>query len=65
MRWKKKVQPREYHVRIVTRFLFIPKCVDDEWRWLEWASVEQRYSDAILMDGNYYWRNVRWIDDRM
>ena len=45
MRWKrkKKQQPKEGDTRIVDWFLLFPKCLDDEWRWLELTQIHQEY----------------------
>jgi len=54
MRWKaqkKKQQPKEGDTRIVDRSLLFPKCLDDEWRWLELTQIYQEY------------RPVRWMVD--
>lgn len=44
MRWKAKpVTPPEGSIRVRSMFLFWPRCVDDQWRWLEFASVQEIY----------------------
>jgi hypothetical protein len=44
-------------IRTRTKFLFIPKTVNKELRWLEHATWQEFYSD-------YYsrWIGERWID---
>ena len=36
-------------------FLFIPRCINGEYRWLENASWVQKY-DMI----GYYWDDINW-----
>ena len=52
--------------RIITKFLLFPKKLDNEWRWLEKASIRQK---VMKMDvggsmqwGKYkhQWRDIRW-----
>lgn len=66
MRWKKKMKPKyvEGHKRTVTRFLWIPKTIGHETRWLETASWVEKFVDATyISDGTAYWSEVRWISE--
>ncbi len=57
MRWRKKRKL----FRIRKRFLFFPKTINGETRWLEWAYVQKRY---ISVDDNYgFWRKDKFRDD--
>lgn len=52
--------------RIVTKFLFFPKKINREWRWLERASILQRCVEQMnsgSMDYGYHktWRDIQWI----
>ena len=38
-----KLGPREEKMRTIKRFLFLPKKIDNEWRWMEWAEIIQLY----------------------
>jgi len=52
--------------RIIHKFLWIPKRIEDEMRWLEFATFEQEvYSFDNWETGElvYKWINLRWIDD--
>jgi len=80
MRWKlkKKVNikinssPSVGDKRIIRKFLIIPRYFDREWRWMEFAHIEQTYYkltnlsigieiwEAIWKTG---WENVGWADD--
>ena len=61
MKWKTKPQPEPKHndKRIVKRFLLFPKRLDLEYRWLEWAYIEQHYDayDFVHMSS---WRTQHW-----
>jgi hypothetical protein len=56
MRWKRKDRP----CRVKTRFLFFPKRIGSEWRWLEIASWVEVFNDT----GGFYdpreWTEKRW-----
>jgi hypothetical protein len=54
MRWKEKefVDPRT-----VTQYLWLPLCIEGEWRWLEWATWEEKTTY------NGTWERVRWVDE--
>lgn len=43
MRWKTKSEPQFLDTRIKEHFLFFPKKIDNEWRWLEKAKYKQCY----------------------
>jgi len=62
MRWKPRPKPKLLASRIVRRFLFLPtKCSiggyggEQEWRWLEWAYIEQ-------IHGRERWQNCYWVE---
>jgi len=38
-----KPGPRGEKIRTIKRFLFLPKKIDNEWRWMEWAEIIQLY----------------------
>ena len=52
MRWKgkRKVKPKDGDRRIVRVFLFFPRKLEGEWRWLEMATIEQWYVETITYD---------------
>lgn len=52
MRWKRK--PDE---RIKKRFLIWPRCIDGEYRWLEWVRWLQSRRNALG------WYDVSWIEN--
>jgi len=56
---RKKV-PNSGETRIVkNNFLWIPKTIGDEMRWLEYASYKEKYLDKFLG-----WTGVIWIDNK-
>jgi hypothetical protein len=63
MKWKvkpHKPKPRHGEVRVITKFLWFPKCLYPEWRWLETASWTERY----FVDHDLaYWIEQEWVDD--
>jgi hypothetical protein len=61
MRWIKKPKPQIDDTRIVTRFLFFPKCIDGECRWLETAQIKQRYDPGQNGYPPLYF--MEWVDD--
>lgn len=64
MRWDVS-KPGHNSGRIKSGFLFFPKKINNEWRWLERAKWQQIYhrdsSDPCLTRTNY-WYNSEWID---
>ena len=32
-------------IKIITKFLLIPKCIDYVWRWFEIAKIKYKYDD--------------------
>ena len=64
MRWnsKSKTIPKEGDKRIVRVFLFFPRKLEGEWRWLEMATIEQMYVETILYDYGMPHPDGRWVD---
>lgn len=63
MRWK---ELRVGDTRIKHGFLFLPKHMNGEWRWLEFATWEQVVRVVLVTPVGYRlaWRNDTWIDNR-
>jgi len=57
MRWHTEYPGK---VRVRTAFLFFPKGIDGEWRWLEIAKWEE--TCWVGASGNVYWINQKWIN---
>lgn len=59
------------NVRTIKKFLWLPKILDEELRWLEWVNIKQTFSE-IEIDSDprtpyyerfdYAWTNVSWVD---
>jgi hypothetical protein len=70
MKWISKYRKREEleknkATRIISRFLFFPKEIKKETRWLETATFEQLmiYSIGGLTEpGSYHWQDINWIN---
>jgi len=60
MRWTRKgYQPGD--ARTKTGFLFLPLCVNDEWRWLERAT----WGEVLVVEDDgtrehRYWDRTEW-----
>lgn len=65
MRWmkKNKTTPKDGETRVVSRFLIFPWELSNQYRWLEWVKIKQRYV-GITCDGcdvsGGYWIDVDW-----
>ena len=65
MRWKEKPEPQWHDSRIKEHFLFFPKKIENEWRWLERAKYKQSY-EYIPGHGDFPplgWIDKEWIDE--
>ena len=50
-------------IRKRSGFLFLPKTIGKETRWLEFATWEEEgCSNAGMPYGGWYWKPIRWID---
>lgn len=78
MKWRKKEKvyktPNDLETRTIERFLFFPKCINDEYRWLEKVKIKQIYHEleihqyrdifggiAFTSTGGY-WSDVEFVD---
>ena len=73
MKWIKKEKykhyPEHHEERIITKFLIFPKCIDNEYRWLERVKIKQRYLELELHDckgifggDSFYSTGGYWMD---
>lgn len=59
MRWKRRVN-KISDTRVKHKFLFLPLCIKNEWRWLEKTKWEQQ---CVHYDGfDYFWKNTKWVE---
>lgn len=56
MKFKTKC-PKPNEQRLKQRFLFFPKCINNEYRWLEKATWAQVYVKGY---GSGYWADWKW-----
>lgn len=49
-------------VRTINKFLFLPRTINGQSRWLEWARIKQEYRPGSWSDGPY-WEDIEWVDD--
>jgi hypothetical protein len=64
MKWSSK-RPKIGDKRTVKKFLFLPKTIKEETRWLEWAIIEQQYLDSsgdIFVNNCPVWIDINWIN---
>jgi hypothetical protein len=59
MRWDKKKRPVEGERRIKRKFLWFPKCLKGQYRWMETA---EWVVEAYYRDWGLYWRPIAWVD---
>jgi hypothetical protein len=56
---------KEGQQRIISKYLFIPKRIGDERRWLERVSIKQtlyRMFDVTCGSCWWEWRDTEWVD---
>lgn len=62
MRWKKKTPTEDGTLRTRTGFLWFPKTIGDETRWLETAEWEERHHVYHGYDGmERWWEETQWV----
>lgn len=63
MRWVRKNKKR-YHgdTRIKSGFLFFPKTIHNETRWLEHATWTERFTSGSSWE-SCFWYGLEWLDD--
>jgi len=63
MKYQLKARPKLGDTRIITKFLLLPMILNDEFRWLERATIKQRwgvwYPDEFGPEER--WENVEWV----
>lgn len=65
MKWKTKPEPQPFDIRIKEHFLFLPKKINNEWRWLEKAKYKQSCEFSYRNEIKYIgWEDKEWIDER-
>jgi hypothetical protein len=59
MRWNNKPKPKVGDTRIIERYLWLPKCINNEWRFFERVKYEQIYENSW---DESYWTSTRWLN---
>ena len=65
MRCKIIDNKKEGQQRIINKYLFLPKRIGDECRWLEKVSIKQtlyRMFDMTCGTSWWEWRDTEWVD---
>lgn len=69
MRWNKrppKIYPERGTKRTVKKFIWFPKCLNGQWRWLDYCGVIQEYAPyvtSIEQDEPFrVWDDIAWAD---
>lgn len=56
MKWKHEPSPKYGDIRYQVKFLWFPKTIKNETRWLTTACIEQRVNQ------DYKWVDINWED---
>ena len=57
MKWE---ATKEGDMRTIYKFLFLPRKIGGEARWLEGAKILQRYSEGTWAGGEG-WKDIEWV----
>lgn len=64
MRYKHKRAPNENVTRKITKFLFWPKTINSETRWLEVSTYIEKYKKIFWIHGFYLkWVSIQWWEE--
>ncbi len=65
MRKKIVVKKEEgFPKRVVKKFLWLPKVIQNEQRWLEIAEWEEKYESKVATSSVWFeWTALRWLND--
>ncbi|AKQ08462.1 hypothetical protein PQE66_gp147 [Bacillus phage PBC2] len=66
MRWESGKPRYVGQKRTTKEFLWFPRKINHEWRWLETASIVQEvdywYTNQFG-EKKLYWKDLKWVDD--
>jgi len=62
MRLSIKPKPKINDTRVIKKYLWLPKRIDDQIRWLETARIQQVYRFYFGLIRSYIWADVEWAD---
>ncbi len=57
MKYKVKQRPEHLEKRTIKTYLWFPKKLQNEWRWLEYVKIEQMYITDMHTG---YWGSIAW-----
>lgn len=62
MKWIREVKkyPVDRDVRLLRKFLWFPLSIGAECRWLEIATVKQKFHESHLTAGTFYWEDLNF-----
>lgn len=56
-------RPNPGDQRVIRRFLFLPKCIKGEWRWLSFSWIEQAFVKSVWgLDHMTAWEDRNWVN---
>lgn len=61
MRWFNGPKMKDYDTRIRVDYLFFPRCIGGEWRWMEHAKWLQIYLKENPLSFRRTWRDWEWL----
>ena len=56
----RKTLPESGDVRRREGFLLLPRSIERDWRWLEWATWREQYVEPYIY--RPYWEATHWLD---
>lgn len=61
---ERKKSPQVGEERVVSKFLYIPKFINEEWRWFEKADIKQRVVvlTSLAPECKYPIKYKAWVD---
>lgn len=63
MRYRPHIKPQVGTIRLVFRFVWLPRKLNGEWRWFEWAWVKQVWiSVDTPLFRSEFWDWIAWDD---
>ena len=66
LKFLNRPRPKDGEARTITKFLWIPKKINNEWRWLGVESYRQLYAKEYFFashdDSPVRWHDINWIN---
>ena len=61
MRWSTRAGLPDGHMRLRRAFLWLPKLINGQWRWLERATWKEKFSHGGIYCEDH-WNDICWAD---